>query len=136
MLRTAVIGVGSLGRQHARIHAALAAEGLSQFVAVCDLNEETARSVSSERETDWTTDWRELIGRIDAASVAVPTETHCEIACGLLEAGIHVLVEKPISRTLEEADRMIRCRKGQCGASSRAPRALQSGDGCVATARA
>ena len=107
MLRTAVIGVGSLRRQHARIHAALAAEGASQFVAVCDLNEETARSISSERQTDWTTNWRELIGRIDAASVAVPTEAHCEIACGLLEAGIHVLVEKPISRTLEEADRMI-----------------------------
>src|SRR5215212_746556 len=108
MLRTAVIGVGSLGRQHARIHAALAAEGTSQFTAVCDLNEDTARFISSEMETDWTTNWRELIGRIDAASVAVPTEAHCEIACGLLEAGIHVLVEKPISRTLEEADRMIR----------------------------
>jgi predicted dehydrogenase len=107
MLRTAVIGVGSLGRQHARIHAALAAEGASEFVAVCDLNEETARLISSERGTDWTTNWRELIGRIDAASVAVPTEAHCEIACGLLEAGIHVLVEKPISRTLEEADHMI-----------------------------
>lgn len=111
MLRTAVIGVGSLGRQHARIHADLAAEGFSEFVTVCDLNEETARSVSSERKTDWTTDWRELIGRIDAASVAVPTEAHCEIACGLLEAGIHVLVEKPISRTLEEADRMIEAAK-------------------------
>src|SRR5215203_4078584 len=108
MLRTAVIGVGSLGRQHARIHATLASEGASQFVAVCDLNEATARSISSERETDWTTDWRELIGRIDAASLAVPTEAHCEIACRLLESGIHVLVEKPISRTLEEADRMIR----------------------------
>lgn len=107
MLRTAVIGVGSLGKQHARIHSALAAEGVSEFVAVCDLNEETARSVSSERKTDWTTSWRDLIGRIDAASVAVPTEAHCEIACGLLESGIHVLVEKPISRTLEEADRMI-----------------------------
>src|SRR5215212_6121026 len=107
MLRTAVIGVGSLGRQHARIHKDLASEGASQLVAVCDLNEATARSISSERETDWTTEWRELIGRIDAASLAVPTEAHCEIACGLLEAGIHVLVEKPISRTLEEADRMI-----------------------------
>src|SRR5919106_1014582 len=107
MLRTAVIGAGSLGRQHARIHATLAAEGLSKFVSVCDLNEETARTISSERQTDWTTNWRELIGQIDAASVAVPTEVHCEIACGLLEAGIHVLVEKPISRTLDEADRMI-----------------------------
>ena len=107
MLRTAVIGVGSLGRQHARIHADLANEGVSEFVAVCDLNEETARSISSERKTEWTTDWHALVGRIDAASVAVPTEAHCEIACGLLESGIHVLVEKPISRTLDEADRMI-----------------------------
>ena len=72
MLRTAVIGVGSLGRQHARIHATLTAEGISEFTAVCDLNEETARSISDERKTDWTTNWRELIGRIDAASVAVP----------------------------------------------------------------
>ncbi len=107
-LRTAVIGVGSLGHQHARIHSTLAGEGVSQFVAVCDLNEETARGISDERSVGWTTDWRELIGRVDAVSLAVPTEVHCEIACGLLEAGVHVLVEKPISRTLEEADRMIR----------------------------
>ena len=106
-LRTAVIGVGHLGRQHARIHANLAAEGLSQFVAVCDIDNETARSVSIERKTDYVSDWQELIGRVEAVSLAVPTESHCEIACGLLEAGIHVLVEKPISRTLEEADRMI-----------------------------
>ena len=107
-LRTAVIGVGSLGRQHARIHRDLANEGSSQFIAVCDLNEETARNVAAERNTEWTTDWRELIGKVDAVSLAVPTEAHCEIACGLLEAGVDVLVEKPISRTLEEADRMIR----------------------------
>src|SRR5687767_1071291 len=107
-LRTAVVGVGSLGRQHARIHSALAAEGSAQFVAVCDINEETARSVSAERNSDWTSDWRTLIGNVDAVSLAAPTEVHCEIGCGLLEAGIHVLVEKPISRTLDEADLMIK----------------------------
>ena len=107
LLRTAVIGVGHLGRQHARIHANLAAEGLSRFVAACDIDEETARAVSVERQTSHVSDWRELIGLVDAVSIAVPTESHCEIACGLLEAGIHVLVEKPISRTLAEADRMI-----------------------------
>jgi len=106
-LRTAVIGVGSLGRQHARIHAALAAEGQSSFVAVCDINEETARSVAEESGTKWTTDWRTLAGSVDAVSLATPTESHAEIACALLEAGVHVLVEKPISRTLEEADAMI-----------------------------
>lgn len=106
-LRTAVIGVGHLGRQHARLHAALGAEGLAEFVYVCDLNEETARSVATEKHVAWSFDWRELIGRVDAVSLAVPTELHCEIACGLLESGIHVLVEKPISRTLPEANRMI-----------------------------
>jgi predicted dehydrogenase len=106
-LRTAVIGVGHLGKQHARIHSNLAGEGLSDLIAVCDLSEPTARSIATERKVEWTTDWRTLLGRIDAASLAVPTEAHCEIACGLLEKGVHVLVEKPISRTLEEADRMI-----------------------------
>lgn len=106
-LRTAVVGVGHLGRQHARIHSDLAAEGLTQFAFVCDLDEKTAREIASERKVDWSTDWRKLIGRVDAVSLAVPTELHCEIAGGLLEAGIHVLVEKPIARTLAEADEMI-----------------------------
>ena len=110
-LRTAVIGVGSLGSQHARIHRTLANEGVSQFAAVCDLDAERAQAIATERETEWTTDWRELIGRVDAVSLVTPTEAHCDIACGLLEAGIHVLVEKPISRTLDEADRMIAAAK-------------------------
>jgi predicted dehydrogenase len=111
MQRTAVIGVGHLGRQHARIHSDLAAEGLSQFVSVCDLNEQTARDIATERNAEWTTDWQSLIGRVDAVSLAVPTESHAEIACGLLENGIHVLVEKPIARTLAEADDMIAAAK-------------------------
>lgn len=106
-MRTAVIGVGHLGQQHARIHAELAAEGAAQFLSVCDLDEERAHNVANERNAEATTDWRRVIGKVDAVSLAVPTESHCEITCGLLEAGIHVLVEKPISRTLNEADTMI-----------------------------
>jgi len=106
-LRTAVIGVGHLGEQHARIHASLAGEGLSQFTSVCDIDADRAKQVAGKWGTSSTTDWRSLAGQVDAVSLAVPTESHCEIACGLLAAGIHVLVEKPISRTLEEADRMI-----------------------------
>jgi predicted dehydrogenase len=107
MLRTAVIGTGHLGRQHARLHAALAAAGRVQFVAACDLNEATARAVAAERECEWTCDWRALLGRVDAVSLAVPTEAHAEVACPLLAAGVHVLVEKPIARTLAEADEMM-----------------------------
>ena len=118
-LRTAVVGAGHLGRQHARIQSDLAAEGLTQFAFVCDFDEKTARDIASEK-VEWTTDWRKLIGRVDAVSLAVPTESHSEIACGLLEAGIHVLVEKPIARTLAEADEMI-------GAAARSGALLQVG---------
>jgi predicted dehydrogenase len=111
--------VGHLGREHARIHSNLAAEGLTQFDLICDLNEKTAREVAADK-VECTTDWRTLIDRVDAVSLAVPTESHCEIACGLLAAGIHVLVEKPIARTLAEADKMI-------AASARSGAVLQVG---------
>jgi predicted dehydrogenase len=111
MLRTTVIGVGHLGRQHARIHAAIAADGGSQFVSVCDIDDQRSRSVGAELQVQSTTDWQSLIGKVDAVSLAVPTESHCAIACALLEAGIHVLVEKPIARTIAEADQMIAAAK-------------------------
>jgi predicted dehydrogenase len=112
--------VGHLGRQHARIHSTLATEGLVEFVSVCDIDEQTASNVASERNVRATNDWRQLIGEVDAVSLAVPTESHREIACGLLEAGIQVLVEKPIARTLAEADDMI-------GAAARSGTLLQVG---------
>src|SRR5438105_7484695 len=107
MLRTAVIGVGHLGKQHARIHAALSDEGRSQFVSVCDIDDARANEAGQQYKVQAVNKWQTLIGDVDAVSLAVPTESHCEIACGLLEAGVNVLVEKPIARTLDEADRMI-----------------------------
>jgi predicted dehydrogenase len=106
-LRTAVIGVGHLGKQHARVHAELAGEAMCELVIVCDSNESVARSIAAERSCAWTTDWRTLIGKVDAVSLATTTEAHCEIACELLANGVNVLVEKPIARTLDEADAMI-----------------------------
>src|SRR5437868_12092751 len=107
MLRTAVIGVGHLGKQHARIHAALSDEGRSQFVSVCDIDDARANEAGQQYKVHAVNKWQTLVGDVDAVSLAVPTESHCEIACGLLEAGVNVLVEKPIARTLDEADRMI-----------------------------
>ena len=106
-LRTAVIGVGSLGQHHARNYAELAREGKGEFVGVCDTNEENARAVAEKNDCAYFTDWRELLDKTDAVSIVTPTETHAGIACEFLEKGIHVLVEKPIARTLEETDRMI-----------------------------
>ncbi len=106
-LKTAVVGVGSLGRHHARNQREIAQTSKTEFVGVCDENEETAREIARENNCKSFTDWRELIDKIDAVSIATPTETHCEIACAFLEKGVHVLVEKPIARSLAEADKMI-----------------------------
>ena len=106
-LKTAVIGVGSLGQHHARNYAELAKQGATQFVGVCDANEKTGRQVAERQNCEFFTDWRELLDKTDAVSIVTPTETHAEIACHFLERGVHVLVEKPIARTLEETDRMI-----------------------------
>jgi predicted dehydrogenase len=106
-LRTAVIGVGSLGQHHARNHAQLAAEGKAEFIGVCDSSEEAAKKIAAENDCAYFTDWRELLDKVDAVSIVTPTETHAEIACEFLERGVHTLAEKPIARTLEEADKMI-----------------------------
>lgn len=103
-LRTAVIGVGHLGREHARLYASLER---SNLVAVCDIDENVGRRVAEHYQTRFVADYRELFGKVDAVSVATPTLSHCEIACACMEAGISVLAEKPIARSLEEADRMI-----------------------------
>src|SRR5215213_5657908 len=106
-LRTAVIGVGSLGQHHARNYAELAKEGTSEFVGVCDVDEKAAHAVAEKNGCQYFTDWRALLDKTDAVSIVTPTETHAEIACAFLEKGVHVLVEKPIARTLEETDKMI-----------------------------
>ncbi|MFN6964226.1 MAG: Gfo/Idh/MocA family protein [Pyrinomonadaceae bacterium] len=111
-LRAAAIGVGSLGRHHARNYAELAGERRVEFVGVCDSSTETAQKIAGEHSTASFTDWRELIDKTDVVSIATPTETHCEIACAFLQKGVHVLVEKPIAITLDEADRMIAAAKG------------------------
>jgi len=103
-LRLAVVGVGHLGRHHARILSTL--PGV-QLTAVVDTNQPRARDVAAACNTTAAFDYRDVLGQVDAVTLAVPTETHCAIAVPLLEAGIPVLVEKPMARSLAEADAMI-----------------------------
>jgi predicted dehydrogenase len=103
-LRAAVIGVGRLGRHHA---AKYAASPDAELVAVADLSEPSAREVAARLGCRAVRDFREVLGSVDLVSIAVPTERHWEVARACLEAGVHVLVEKPIARTVEEADAMI-----------------------------
>ena len=104
IIRTATIGVGHFGRYHAQKYAA---DGASELVAVCDADPVRAEQVASELGTRAVTDYRALLGAVDAVSVVVPTRAHHEIAKAFLNRGVHVLVEKPIAGTLEEADDLI-----------------------------
>jgi predicted dehydrogenase len=103
-LRTAVIGVGYLGRFHAQKYAQLPR---SRLVAVVDANADAAARVAAELGVRSCTDYRELLGHVDAVSLAVPTPLHHAIGRALLERGVHVLIEKPIATTIAEARDLV-----------------------------
>ena len=103
-IRAAVVGVGYLGRFHAQKYAA--AEG-AELVAVVDADAERAAEIAEEIGTEALTSVADLEGRVDAVSIVTPTRSHHEIARGLLDAGVHVLVEKPITVTAAEAAELV-----------------------------
>ncbi len=103
MKRIAVVGAGSFGKNHVRVVRENPRADL-RFVVDADLaraREQAGEGVQS------TADFRDVIGEVDAAILAVPTMKHSEIGCALLEAGIDVLVEKPIAPSLDEADQLV-----------------------------
>src|SRR5450631_777859 len=103
-LRTAVIGVGYLGNFHAQKYAAI--PGV-ELVGVVDSDARRAAEIAAALGTTSFSDHRELIGRVDAVSVVVPTQFHHAVAKDFLAAGVHVLIEKPITVTIAEADDLI-----------------------------
>src|SRR5262245_61827414 len=104
MLKVAVIGVGHLGNQHARLYAEL--DGV-ELVGVVDVVKSRAEENAAAYKTAAYTDYRELFGKVDAVSLAVPTTDHARIGVDLMEHGIDVLVEKPIASTANEARSLI-----------------------------
>jgi len=103
-LRMAVIGVGHLGQHHARILASLPDVDL---VGVVDANPDQARAVAGKLGTTAYEHFEPLIGRVEAVSVVTPTIHHHAVAAAFLSAGVPTLVEKPVCRTLAEADDLI-----------------------------
>jgi len=103
-IRAAVIGVGYLGRFHAQKYAAMDDVDL---VGVIDINAERAGEIAGEANCTAHTDLSSLIDGLDAVSIAVPTSSHAEVSIPLLEKGIHVLLEKPISAHIHEAQQII-----------------------------
>jgi len=116
-MRTAVIGVGYLGRFHAQKYASLAD---STLVGVADPCARARDSVAAELGVPAHADYRELLGAVDAVSIVTPTPSHYETAKAFLEAGAHVLVEKPMTATVSEAESLV-------SLARRAARVLQVG---------
>jgi predicted dehydrogenase len=104
-IRAGVVGTGHMGQYHVLVYAELPDV---ELVGVVDLDADRAKMVAGGYETRAFTDHRQLIGLVDVASVAVPTEEHFTVARDLLEAGVSVLVEKPMAPTLEEARALFR----------------------------
>lgn len=100
-----MIGVGYLGQFHAEKYAMLPDVDL---VAVVDINQQRASEIAAKRATAGFSDYRDIIGKVDAVSIAVPTMHHFEVARDFLNNSVHVLLEKPITTTLDEADELIR----------------------------
>jgi predicted dehydrogenase len=103
-LRVGVVGVGHLGKHHARILSSLPGVELT---AVVDTNRPRADEIAAANRTRALYDARDLAGLVDAVTIAVPTEKHLDVARDFLTAGVPVLVEKPMTRSLEEADELI-----------------------------
>lgn len=108
LIRTAVIGVGYLGKFHAEKYAALPNTTL---IAVADIHADACGEVAKKCQTTAIADYRELLGKVDAVSIATPTPLHFPIAQFFLEHGVHVLIEKPITTTLAEAEALIQLAK-------------------------
>jgi len=103
-IRVAVVGVGEFGRNHVRV---VKESPRAELAAVVDANAARAAEVAAANGCLALTDARGLAGKADAAIVAVPTSAHAEVGCALLEAGLDVLVEKPIAPDLASADRLV-----------------------------
>jgi len=116
-VRVAVVGAGDFGRNHARVYREL--EG-AELAGIVDADPLRAVQVAKEFSTEVLPNLESLAGRVDAASVAVPTVEHARVGCRLLELGIDVIVEKPMAASLAEADQLL-------SAAARANRILQVG---------
>ncbi|HYA95142.1 MAG TPA: Gfo/Idh/MocA family oxidoreductase [Terriglobales bacterium] len=111
-IRVAVIGAGAFGRNHARVYRQFQQEGAGvELAAIVDTDAARAAAVSREFGNPPCVSLGELRGRVDAASVVVPTVEHLKVARELMEAGIDVLIEKPLAASLAEADEIVRVGK-------------------------
>jgi len=104
-LNVAVVGVGYLGKHHARIYSGL---DDVRLVAVCDPDSEAAERAASEYGCEGVSDYKDVLKDVDALSIVTPTSMHFDISLECIRAGKHLLIEKPITTTVAEADELIK----------------------------
>lgn len=104
-LRIGVVGAGYLGKFHAEKYAAM--DG-AQLVGVVDTDRETAEAVAGKCGTKAFADYRDLFGKVDAVSIVVPTPAHFQVGRDFLKNDVDIMIEKPMTTTLAEADELIR----------------------------
>src|SRR5215831_7839653 len=103
-IRVTVVGCGEFGRNHARVYREMES---AQLAGVFDRDPARAAACAREFQTRVFASLEEMKGQIDAASVAVPTVAHAEVGCRLMELGMDVLVEKPMAKSLADADALL-----------------------------
>ena len=103
-INVGVVGVGYLGSLHARVYSQLKNVNL---VCVCDIDKKRAKKIARKHRVWYFPDYTTLFGKVDAVSIVVPTNMHYKISKEFLEKGIHVLVEKPITNKVEEAQELV-----------------------------
>jgi len=103
-IRTAVIGVGHMGKEHARVYHNMPDV---ELVGIAELDEKRGKKVARKCRTQLYADYRDLMGKVDAVSIAVPTSHHYSVAKDFIERGVAVLVEKPMTKSVAEAEELV-----------------------------
>ena len=101
-MKVGVIGVGSMGMNHARVYSEIA-----DLVGIADINEKNGKRIAKRFGVEYFKDYHDLLGMVDALTIATPTNQHFDIAMDAIANGKHLLIEKPIASTVEEGEKMI-----------------------------
>ncbi len=105
-IRTGVIGVGSMGQNHARVYSEI-----SNLVAVADIDAAQSKKIGNRFGIRSYESYRDMLNEVDAVTISVPTDYHCEVVSKVAEAGVHILVEKPIAGNLKDSKKIIKSAK-------------------------
>ena len=128
-IRIAIIGIGHLGARHLKVYSEI--QDQVELIGVCDIQKERTLKLAEHYHVPLHEDYRQLVGKIDAVNICVPTSLHHEIARFFLQNGVHVFIEKPITSTVDQAQELIdlakqKKRKLQVGHIERFNAAFQS----------